>query len=63
MVLILVKTDSDSYQAKAIVIATGSEYKKLGVDGEESYGGRGVSYCEFVMVRFQKSRGCRGWWW
>ena len=38
----LVKTDEDEYEAKAIVIATGAEHKKLGVPGEEAYSGRGV---------------------
>lgn len=32
----LVKTDEDEYEAKAIVIATGAEHKKLGVPGEEA---------------------------
>jgi thioredoxin reductase (NADPH) len=33
------------YKAKAVVIATGAEHRKLGADGEEQYNGRGVSYC------------------
>ena len=41
----LVKTDSDEYQAPVVIIATGSQHRKLGVPGEEEYGGRGVSYC------------------
>lgn len=35
----------DSYQARAVVITTGSDYRKLGVPGEAEYSGRGVSYC------------------
>lgn len=38
-------TGSKSYFAKSVIIATGSEYKKLGVTGEAEYNGRGVSYC------------------
>ena len=34
-----------SFKAHAIVIATGSERKKLNIPGEEEYTGRGVSYC------------------
>ncbi|MFD1123953.1 thioredoxin-disulfide reductase [Lentilactobacillus raoultii] len=41
----LVKTDSDELEAKVVIIATGSEYKKLGIPGEHEYGGKGVSYC------------------
>ncbi len=33
------------YQAKAVIVATGSESKKLGVPGEKEFYGRGVSYC------------------
>lgn len=35
----------DSYQARAVVITTGSNFRKLGVPGEVEYSGRGVSYC------------------
>ncbi|WP_461242986.1 thioredoxin-disulfide reductase [Secundilactobacillus muriivasis] len=52
----IVKTDSDTFEAKAVVIATGSEYRKLGVPGEEAYGGRGVSYCAVCDGNFFKGR-------
>jgi len=35
----------NTHTAKAIILATGGEYKKLGMDGEEKFFGRGVSYC------------------
>lgn len=35
----------DTYLARAVVIATGSTYRKLNVPGEAEYAGRGVSYC------------------
>ncbi|AMC00050.1 thioredoxin reductase [Aerococcus urinaehominis] len=39
-------TESDQvYQAKAVIIATGSVHRNLDVPGEEKYNGRGVSYC------------------
>lgn len=41
----IIHTDMDNYIAKAVIIATGSEHTHLGVDGEEDYQGRGVSYC------------------
>ena len=40
-----VKTEDDEYEARAIIIATGSEDKKLGLKNEEKFTGRGVSYC------------------
>ncbi len=33
------------YKARAVIIATGAEYKKLGIPGEKELTGRGVSYC------------------
>lgn len=42
----LVDTDMDKhYEAKSIIIATGSVHRKLDVPGEDKYAGRGVSYC------------------
>ncbi|MDA1096770.1 MAG: thioredoxin-disulfide reductase, partial [Chloroflexi bacterium] len=40
-----VMTADGEYQAKALIIATGSTYLKLNVPGEEEFAGRGVSYC------------------
>ena len=40
-----VTTTEGNIQAQSIIIATGSEYRKLGVIGEERLSGRGVSYC------------------
>lgn len=37
--------NGNSYQAKAVILATGSGYKKLGLPKEEVLSGRGVSYC------------------
>lgn len=41
----LVKTTQGDYLGKAIIIATGSHPKRLGVPGEEEFVGRGVAYC------------------
>ena len=40
-----VVTDSSTYKAKAVILALGSAYKKLGLEGEPLYSGKGVSYC------------------
>ncbi|PMB74587.1 thioredoxin-disulfide reductase [Candidatus Bathyarchaeota archaeon] len=41
----LVKTNRTTYEAKALIIASGSRYRELGVPGEREFLGRGVSYC------------------
>ena len=41
----VVVTAEGNRTAKTIVIATGGERNKLGVPGEDTYAGRGVSYC------------------
>jgi thioredoxin reductase (NADPH) len=41
----MVKTYGGEYQAKALIIATGTTNRKLGVPGEEEFVGRGVSFC------------------
>ena len=46
----------ETYTAKALVIASGSEQKKLGVAGEQEYGGKGVSYCAVCDGAFFKGK-------
>jgi len=38
-------TNRRRYKAKAVLLATGAGYKRLGVPGEERLAGRGISYC------------------
>ncbi|MCL2540844.1 MAG: thioredoxin-disulfide reductase [Nocardioidaceae bacterium] len=40
-----VKTADGTFTAKAVILATGSGYKKLELPNEERLSGRGVSYC------------------
>ena len=40
-----VATEEETYRAKAVIVATGSALKPLGVPGEEKLMGRGVSHC------------------
>ncbi len=40
-----VVTAKNKYTAKAVIIATGSKNRKLGVDEEDKLVGRGISYC------------------
>jgi len=50
----IVKTDKAEYSAKAIIIASGSRHKRLGVPGEKEFEGRGVSYCALCDGPFFK---------
>lgn len=51
-----VVTDSETYEAPVVIIATGSQYRKLGVEGEAEYAGRGVSYCAVCDGAFFKNQ-------
>lgn len=51
-----VKTESSSYTAPAILIATGSRYRKLNLAGEENLIGKGISFCATCDGNFYKNR-------
>jgi len=40
-----VKAESELFNTKTVIIASGAASKRLGVEGEEKFIGRGVSYC------------------
>ncbi len=50
------KTTSGDYLAKAVLIATGSDYKKLGIPGEQEFYGRGVHYCATCDGAFYRDK-------
>ncbi len=41
----VLKSHRSEYEARAVILATGSAYRRLGVPGEERLTGSGVSYC------------------
>ena len=41
----VVQTYESTYRCEALIISTGTEYRKLGVPGEKEFAGKGVSYC------------------
>ncbi|MEQ6391095.1 thioredoxin-disulfide reductase [Bacillaceae bacterium S4-13-58] len=47
---------SKEYKARAVIITTGAQYKKMGVPGEQELGGRGVSYCAVCDGAFFKEK-------
>ena len=40
-----VLTASEEYEGRAVIIATGANPRKMGLKGEETFAGKGVSYC------------------
>jgi thioredoxin reductase (NADPH) len=41
----LISTSEGDFVAETVIAASGSQYRKLGVPGEDEFVGRGVSYC------------------
>ncbi|MCA9338797.1 FAD-dependent oxidoreductase [Candidatus Saccharibacteria bacterium] len=52
----IIKTDAGDFKARAILIATGSDYKKIGVPGEEEFYGKGVHYCATCDGAFYRDK-------
>ncbi len=40
-----VQTDADSFTAKSVIIANGVRRRELGIEGEDAFRGRGISWC------------------
>jgi thioredoxin reductase (NADPH) len=55
---IAVFCDNDKYTARAVILTPGSDYRKLGVPGEEEFrnAGAGVSYCGTCDAPFFKGK-------
>jgi len=51
-----VKTTRSEYSAEAVIIASGSRHRTLGVLGEEEFKGRGVSYCAICDGAFFREK-------
>lgn len=51
-----VSTKSKIYPARSIIMATGSERRKLGIKGEDEFLGSGVSYCATCDVPFFRNK-------
>ncbi len=52
----LLKTETGSYEAKTVILATGAKRRQLGVPGEERLSGRGVSYCATCDGMFYRKK-------
>jgi thioredoxin reductase (NADPH) len=51
-----VESDAGRYEAKTVLFATGTEWKKLGVPGEKEFSAKGVSYCALCDGTFFKGK-------
>jgi thioredoxin reductase (NADPH) len=49
-------TEDDEYLARALIVTSGADYRKLDVPGEERLTGRGVSYCATCDAAFFKDQ-------
>jgi thioredoxin reductase (NADPH) len=54
--VIKIKTTDGEHFAKAVLIATGCDYKKLGIPGEANYYARGVHYCATCDGAFYRDK-------
>lgn len=52
----IIDAGKKSYKTKAVIIATGSQHRKLNVPGEDEYAGRGVSYCAVCDGAFFRNK-------
>ncbi len=52
----LVKTDLGEYKTKKIIIAAGTEKRKLGLENEDKFLGKGISYCAVCDAAFFKNK-------
>ena len=51
-----VVTPKNSYQGRAVILATGSENRKLGLEDEQRLTGKGVSYCATCDGNFYRNK-------
>jgi len=54
--LFIVSTEKQDYKAKSIIIAMGTQRRKLGVPGEDKFFNKGVSYCATCDCVFFKDK-------
>lgn len=52
----IIETQEAVFKAKTVILATGAKSKKLGINGEEEFIGRGVSYCAVCDGAFYRDK-------
>jgi thioredoxin reductase (NADPH) len=51
-----IKTSSEEFLSKTVILAFGLEHRELGIPGEKEFKGRGVSYCATCDASFFKNK-------
>ncbi len=51
-----VSTASSTFEAKSVIVCTGANPRKIGLDGEQMFAGKGVSYCATCDGAFFKNQ-------
>ncbi|MCK5112690.1 MAG: FAD-dependent oxidoreductase, partial [Thermoplasmatales archaeon] len=54
--LFTIETTNKTYTSKAVILCMGTEYRKLGIPGEQELQGKGVSYCATCDGQFFKGK-------
>ncbi len=52
----IVETNYGTHESKSVILATGCEHRKIGVDREEELTGKGISYCATCDGAFFKNQ-------
>lgn len=52
----IIRTRKNTYRTKSVILALGAAHRKLGIPGEEEFGGAGVSYCATCDGAFFRDR-------
>ncbi len=52
----MIKTDDAELESRTVLLATGTEHRKLGVSGEEEFHGKGVSFCAVCDAAFFRDK-------
>jgi len=51
-----VSTASSTFEARSVIVCTGANPRKIGLDGEQKFAGKGVSYCATCDGAFFKNQ-------
>ena len=51
-----VSTASNTFEASSVIVCTGANPRKIGLDGEQTFAGKGVSYCATCDGAFFKNQ-------
>lgn len=52
----LTDSNGDTFQAKSILLALGTKYRRLGIPGEDEFEGKGVTWCATCDAFFYKKK-------